>query len=67
MIPTWFVYLTILPSTREDAAEDPNGTKLHKVVYLSEKSNLTYNFNERDKKNKGKIAAYRSYLFQEDH
>ena len=32
MKPTWFVYLTILPLTHEDAEEDPNGTMLHKVV-----------------------------------
>lgn len=40
MKPTWFVYLTILPLFHEDAEEDPNDTKLHKVVCLLENRNL---------------------------
>lgn len=67
MIPTWFVCLTILPSTHEDAVEDPSGTKLHMVVCLLEKSNLIYTFYGSAKNNKGKVTAYISYLFQEEH
>jgi len=48
MIPTLFFYSTILPLTHQDAVEDPNGTKLHKVEYLLERSNLIHTVDRRD-------------------
>ena len=35
-ILTQFAYSTTLPLSREDAKEDPNGTKLCKAGYLQE-------------------------------